>query len=141
MKNNSIPNAALRLRFQLYGRQPAGCGGDLCHRRREPRDTERRRRRSRESERADRYRPVRRRSVLILRFEIPLSVPAGLGKGQGANEIGHNLARAQLFSAQTTQFRVRSMKTWAQICKHKHFYIGCLKIEQQLHFVNGGKKN
>ena len=31
------------------------------------------------------------------------------------------------------------MKTWAQICKHKHFYIGCLKTQQQLHFVNGGK--
>ena len=47
------------------------------------------------------------------------------------------------FSAQTTQnlaqFRVRSMKTWAQICKHKYFYIGCLKTQQQLHFVNGGK--
>ena len=31
------------------------------------------------------------------------------------------------------------MKTWAQICKHKHFYISCLKTQQQLHFVNGGK--
>ena len=51
--------------------------------------------------------------------------------------------RAQ-FSAQTTQnwaqFRVQSIKTWAQICKHKHFYIGCLKTQQELHFVNGGKK-
>ena len=24
------------------------------------------------------------------------------------------------------------MKTWAQICKHKHFYIGCLKTQQKL---------
>ena len=34
------------------------------------------------------------------------------------------------------QFCGRSMKKWAQICKHKHFYIGCLKTQQQLHFVN-----
>ena len=97
-------------------------------------------------------------------------VPARLGKGQGAKEIGHNLARERpkfghnsvrkrrtksgaVLSAndQVTLLRVndqnsvtiqqsklglgKSMKTWAQICKH--FYIGCLKTQiQQLQFVN-----
>ena len=101
-----------------------------------------------------------------------LSVPARLGKGQGAKEIGHNLAREQHKIGHNlvrkrhkighslelerlsegpkfghnpaheqneiwAQFCRRSMKTWAQICKHKHFYTGCLKTQQQLHFVNG----
>ena len=79
---------------------------------------------------------------------IVFSVPARLGKGQVAKEIGHNLARerqkighskecarpsrTQFYAsndqnlAQTStrtkrdlaQFCGRSMKTWAQICKH-----------------------
>ena len=76
------------------------------------------------------------------------SVPARLGKGQGAKEIGHNLMREQpKFGHNLVRKRhkivhslVWSMKTWAQIYKHKYFYIGCLKTQQQLHFVNGEKK-
>ena len=58
---------------------------------------------------------------------IVLSVPARLGKGQGAKEIGHNLARERLQFEHNparernkiwAQFCGRSMKTWAQICKH-----------------------
>ena len=62
------------------------------------------------------------------------SVPARLRKGQGAKEIGHNLAcerpkfghnlvrkRHKIFYAWTTK-KIwscgRLMKTWAQICKH-----------------------
>ena len=57
-----------------------------------------------------------------------VSVPARLGKGQGAKEIGHNLAREQpkfghnLVRKQHkighTFTRERLVKTWAQICKH-----------------------
>ena len=50
-----------------------------------------------------------------------------LGKGQGAKEIGHNLARERPKFGHNpackrneicAQFCGRSMKTWAQICKH-----------------------
>ena len=62
-----------------------------------------------------------------------ISVPARLGKGQGAKEIGHNLARERpefghnLVRKRHKIFYVRTikiwscgrlMKTWAQICKH-----------------------
>ena len=62
-----------------------------------------------------------------------ISVPARLGKGQGAKEIGHNLARERpkfghnlvrkrhkIFYAWTTKIWSCEwlMKTWAQICKH-----------------------
>ena len=76
------------------------------------------------------------------------SVPARLGKGQGAKEIGHNLARERpkfghnlvhkrhkIFYAWTTKIWScgQLMKTWAQICKH---FTSCLKTQkQQLHFV------
>ena len=65
--------------------------------------------------------------------DIDRSVPARLGKGQGAKEIGHNLARDRpqfwhnlvrkrhkIFYAWTTKIWScgRLMKTWAQICKH-----------------------
>ena len=49
------------------------------------------------------------------------SVPA-MAKGQGAKEIGHNLARERhkIFYARTTKIWScgQLMKTWAQICKH-----------------------
>ena len=53
------------------------------------------------------------------------SVPARLGKGQGAKEIGHNLAcerpkfghnPARERNEIWAQFCGRSMKTWVQIC-------------------------
>ena len=81
-----------------------------------------------------------------VRARVDVSVPAGLGKGQGAKETGKNLARerpkfghspARERNEVRAQFCGRSMKTWAQICKQKHFYSGCLKTQQQLHFVNG----
>ena len=80
------------------------------------------------------------------------SVPARLGNGQGAKEIRHNLARERpkfwrnLVRERNevwVQFCGRSMKTWAKICKHftsSFTSIGCLKTQQQLHFVNGKKK-
>ena len=72
---------------------------------------------------------------LLQRFYRSLlaSVPARLGKGQGAKEIGHNLARERpkfghnlvrkrhkIFYAWTTKIWScgRLMKIWAQICKH-----------------------
>ena len=86
-------------------------------------------------------------------YPLILSVPARLGKGQGAKEIGHNLAceRPKFghnLVVQTTQNLLRvndkffvlwaideNMGTNLQaFCKH--FYIGCLKTQkQQLHFV------
>ena len=111
-----------------------------------------------------RCRFVRLCLVVYNKYDCITGVPARFGKGQGAKEIC--ALRAQ-FSAQTTQNRAqfrpsrerpkfghnparernevwaqfcgRSMKRW-QICKHKHFYIGCLKTQQQLHFVNERKK-
>ena len=44
------------------------------------------------------------------------SVPAKLGKGRGAKEIGHKLARER--NKIWAQFCGQSMKTRAQICKH-----------------------
>ena len=90
-------------------------------------------------------------------FILIISVLARLGKGQGAKEIGHNLAYERpkfghnLVRKQhkighslerkwpsEAQFCGRLRKTWAQICKQlQAFYIGCLKTQkQQLHFVN-----
>ena len=81
------------------------------------------------------------------------SAKARLGKGQGAKEIGHNRAcERPKFGHNPTrernevwaQFCGRSMKTWAKTCKHftvyTHFYIGCLKTQQQLHVINGKQK-
>ena len=57
------------------------------------------------------------------------SVPPRLGTGQGAKEIGHNLARerpnfghnpAREQNKIWAPFCGRSMKTWAQICKRKN---------------------
>ena len=84
------------------------------------------------------------------------SVPARLGKGQGAKEIGHNLAREQpefghnLVRNDTksgTFLRVndQNLVLWAidenmgtnlqALCRH--FYIGCLKTQKkQLHCKN-----
>ena len=64
-----------------------------------------------------------------------LSVPVRLGKGQGAKEIGHNLARerpkfghnpARERNEVWAQFCWRSMKTWAQICKHLQAFLNQL---------------
>ena len=44
-------------------------------------------------------------------YNVPANVSSSVAKGQGAKEIGHNLACEQ------PKFG-RSMKTWAQICKH-----------------------
>ena len=51
-------------------------------------------------------------------------------------KFGHNPARER--NEVRAQFCGRSMKTWVQI--YKHFYIGCLQTQQQLHFVNGKTK-
>ena len=102
-------------------------------------------------------------------MDMVISVPARLGKGQGAKEIGHNLAREKpkfghnlvserhkighslerewpKFSRNPAhernevwaQFCGRSMKTWAQICKHFTSIFTSLSenTKQQLHFVN-----
>ena len=83
-------------------------------------------------------------------------VPARLGKGQGAKEIGHNLARARhkfghnlvrkrhkIFTRERTNVH-QNLVVWAidenmvtnLQAFHKHFYIGCLKTQKQLlHFV------
>ena len=78
------------------------------------------------------------------------SVPARLGKGQGAKEIGHNIARGRLkFGHNPARERNEvwtllwpfdeNMGTNLQAF-YKPFYIVCLKTQkQQLHFVN--KKN
>ena len=86
-------------------------------------------------------------------YPLILGVPARLGKGQGAKEIGHNLARERPkfghnLVVQTTQNLLRvndkNFVLWAidEIMGtnlqafYKHFYIGCLKTQkQQLHFV------
>ena len=78
-----------------------------------------------------------------------VSVPARLGKGQGAKEIGHNLARERpKFGHNLVRKRhkifYQNLVLWAIAenmgtnlqAFYKHFYIGCLKTQkQQLHFV------
>ena len=88
-----------------------------------------------------------------------VSVPARLGKGQGAKEIGRNLARERpkfghnlvrkrhkIFYATQNLLRVndQNLVLWAidenmgtnLQAFYKHFYISCLKTQkQQLHFV------
>ena len=68
------------------------------------------------------------RTIRLWPIMAECSVPARLGKGQGAKEIWHNLAREQPKFGHNlerdernevwAQFCGRSMKTWAQICKH-----------------------
>ena len=70
-------------------------------------------------------------------YSCVISVPAGLGKGQGAKEIGQNLAREQpKFGHNSVLWAIdENMGTNLQAF-YKHFYIGCLKTQnQQLHFV------
>ena len=51
---------------------------------------------------------------------LKISVPARLGKGQGAKEIGHNLVREQ------PKFGHNLVRK----AFYKHFYIGCLKTQK-----------
>ena len=80
---------------------------------------------------------------------IVLSVPARLGKGQGAKEIGHNLAREQpKFGHNLVCKRHKIGHTFSVLWAidenmgtnlqafYRHFYFSSLKTQKkQLHFV------